>query len=118
MARFALSIPVALAALAGFATAQTPRSPEQPRTIGTPTFSSYDADRDGRITREESSTTLTLVGQFERLDRNADEALDEAEFARFEAEMDQGRDGAAPVPGESPIRPFPDAPTQPPPKKP
>jgi hypothetical protein len=94
MSRFALSIPVGLLALAGFATGQTPSPPGQPPSPATPTFSSYDADRDGRITRAESSTNLTLVGQFERLDKNADEALDQAEFARFERELEHGTDGA------------------------
>lgn len=102
-------------AFAGAGTAREPTSPDA-AGLGTPTFNSYDADRDGKITRIESSTNVTLIGQFERLDRNENDVLERAEFARFEAEMDRGRDAGPPEPGESPVRPFPDRPGPPPPQ--
>ena len=89
LCRIALS--AALLAVAGAVTAQPPKSRPEPRATGTPTFSSYDADRDGRITRQEASTNVALIGQFERLDLDENDGIDEGEFARFEAEMDRKR---------------------------
>jgi hypothetical protein len=109
-----LSAALALALAAGGAFAQ---STQAPRTTGTPTFSSYDANRDGRITRPEASTNVELINEFERIDLDNDEGLDAGEFARFEAEMERGR--APPIESEdSPVRPFPAPTTSPPPKKP
>ena len=109
-----ITLSAALALAAGGALAQ---STQAPRTTGTPTFSSYDANRDGRVTRPEASTNIELINEFERIDLDNDEGLDAGEFARFEAEMERGR--APPVDSEeSPVRPFPAPTTSPPPKKP
>lgn len=109
-----ITLSAALALAAGGAFAQ---STQAPRTTGTPTFSSYDANRDGRITRPEASTNIELVNEFERIDLDNDDGLDAGEFARFEAEMERGR--APPIDSEeSPVRPFPAPGTPPPPKQP
>jgi hypothetical protein len=82
-----------------------------PPASGSATFNSYDADRDGQITREEASTNVSLVQQFPKLDRNRDDALDTGEFARFEAELMRNPDDGAPSPDEIPqVKPQPDTP--------
>lgn len=97
---------LALAALgfAGSAFAQPAGAPAGPdrAQAASPTFSSYDADRDQRITREEASTNPALIAQFPKLDRNRDNALDTAEFARFEAQMHREPD-VDPQPADEPI---------------
>jgi hypothetical protein len=89
------------------------RQPER-NAAGPSTFTSYDADRDGKVSREEAYADARLTKQFRRLDRDQDEALDTAEFARFEVPFD----GAEPPPNspeENPHRvPRPSIPPQPP----
>ena len=112
------SIVIALAALAtaGGALAQAPGARPEAAVDGGPTFSSYDADRNGKITREEASPNVSLVKQFPRLDRNRDEALDTAEFARFEAQLDGSETGPQ-SPEDIPQRvPRPAMPPPPPPQ--
>jgi hypothetical protein len=103
---------------AGSAFAQPPGAQPDPATAavsGGPTFSSYDADRDGKITREEASPNVALARQFPRLDRDRDEALDTAEFARFESQLD-GSEAGPQSPEDIPQRvPRPTMPPPPPP---
>jgi hypothetical protein len=115
-----IPIILALAALmfAGSAFAQPPGA-QPDRTgaaSGSPTFSSYDADRNGKITREEASPNVALVKQFPRLDRDHDEGLDTAEFARFESQLD-GSEAGPQSPEDIPQRvPRPSMPPPPPPQ--
>lgn len=44
-----------------------------------------DADRDGRVTREEASVDPALAASFDRYDGDGNGQLDRAEFARLEA---------------------------------
>ena len=112
-------IAVALTALlsAGSAFAQPPGA--EPEREGAPagsmTFTSYDADRNGKVTREEASPNVALARQFGRLDRDRNEALDPAEFARFEAQLD-GSEAGPQSPEDIPQRvPRPAMPPPPPP---
>lgn len=112
-------IAVALTALlfAGSAIAESPRAePERAGAqAGSTTFASYDADRNGKVTREEASPNVALARQFGRLDRNRDEVLDTAEFARFEAQLD-GSEAGPQSPEDIPQRvPRPAMPPPPPP---
>jgi hypothetical protein len=49
-----------------------------------------DADRDGRVTRDEADVDPALAAHFERYDADSDGALDRAEFARLEAGATSG----------------------------
>jgi hypothetical protein len=50
-----------------------------------PTFSNFDGNRDGRISRMEAGMNADLQFQFDQLDRNGDESLDQyGEFRAFE----------------------------------
>lgn len=44
-----------------------------------------DGNRDGRVTREEAKVDPYLSASFDAYDRNANDELDRAEFARLEA---------------------------------
>jgi len=44
-----------------------------------------DADRDGRVTREEAEADPALAASFERYDADRSGALDRGEFSRLEA---------------------------------
>ena len=44
-----------------------------------------DADRNGRVTRDEADVDPALAANFDRYDRNGNGELDRAEFARLEA---------------------------------
>jgi len=50
-----------------------------------------DGNRDGRVTREEASVDPYLSASFDRYDRNANNELDRAEFARLEARATEPR---------------------------
>lgn len=50
-----------------------------------PTFSNYDSNRDGRVSRNEALLNSDLMFQFDELDQNDDDQLDEfGEFRAFE----------------------------------
>lgn len=59
-----------------------------------------DADRDGRVTREEASVDPALAARFERFDRNKNGELDRGEFARLEAGSSAGSETASKDPSE------------------
>ncbi len=48
------------------------------------TYQELDADKDGVISAEEAQADPELAGKFKELDKNQDNRLDAAEFARFE----------------------------------
>lgn len=49
-----------------------------------------DADRNGRVTRDEASIDPALAASFDRYDANANGELDRGEFARLEAGATSG----------------------------
>jgi hypothetical protein len=49
-----------------------------------------DADRNGRVTRDEADVDPALSANFERYDRNSNGELDRGEFARLEAGATSG----------------------------
>jgi hypothetical protein len=59
-----------------------------------------DADRDGKVSRQEAQADPALARSFPRYDANRDGQLDRAEFARLEAQSAVARDErtAAPRP--------------------
>jgi hypothetical protein len=72
-------LPAGLALASGLELAQAP-TPDPGQT----TLSALDTDRDGSISRIEAQMHPGLAAQFPTLDRNANGALEPAEFARFE----------------------------------
>jgi hypothetical protein len=92
----------------GVAIAQS--SPE--RAPGQTSFTALDADKDGSISRVESTALPSLSADFTLLDQNRNGALEPAEFAKFEtlgAETTKGTEGTPSLPpapdGESPPPP-------------
>lgn len=60
-----------------------------PAAVGSSTpqsFSDHDLNQDGRINRQEAAGSPELRHDWEMLDSNRDGAIDQAEFARFEAD--------------------------------
>jgi len=53
-------------------------------TFAGSTYEALDADKDGVISAEEAQADPELAGKFKDLDKNQDNRLDAAEFARFE----------------------------------
>lgn len=85
----------ALAALLGSAAAfaQTPTSPTQPNDQTTPSaspqassqwpsFSSLDANSDGKLSREEAQASPTLVGVFVEADTDKSGSLSSSEYSK------------------------------------
>lgn len=88
-------LPAGLALASGLELAQAP-TPAPGQTA----LSALDTDRDGSISRSEAQMDPALSARFPELDRNANGALEPAEFARFETL------GAESTPGApSPPRP-------------
>jgi hypothetical protein len=112
-----LAIALAVAVFAGSAFLQSPPNAQrQPQDDGAGplTLASYDADRDGKVSRAEAYADARLAKQFRRLDRDQDDALDTAEFARFEVPL-EGAEPAPNSPEDNPHRvPRPFIPPQPP----
>lgn len=80
------------AAVALVFTAAAAAQPAAPGAGLPPTFSTYDNDRDGRITPPEAAADPGLSGEFQALDGNRNGELDAAEFARFEGQPPSGRE--------------------------
>jgi Ca2+-binding EF-hand superfamily protein len=50
------------------------------------TFSRLDANHDGKISQAEAKRDSTLAAKFSSVDKDGNNAVDEGEFARFEAQ--------------------------------
>jgi Ca2+-binding EF-hand superfamily protein len=55
------------------------------------TFSQLDSNKDGKISQDEAKDNADLATKFESIDSNHDNAVDEAEFARFEAGSEKSK---------------------------
>jgi PRC-barrel domain len=70
-------------------------------------FSDLDADSDGYLSKEEASDRTVVTKQWDRIDMNQDDRIDQAEFAAFEAghakepPAHEGKSGET-VPGKNP----------------
>lgn len=51
-----------------------------------------DTNRDGVISQAEAAANPKLSERFQEIDRNSDQRLEKAEFARFEVTESQGED--------------------------
>ena len=76
-----LLLPAGLALASGLELAQAPPAPQP----GQSAMTALDTDRDGSISRAEAQVHPALGARFQALDRNANGALEPAEFARFES---------------------------------
>lgn len=69
-------------------------------SAGTESFSDLDADQNGTIGASEARQSEALVEQWDSLDANGDNQLDQGEFSRFEADAADKTDREAQqVPG-------------------
>jgi len=51
-------------------------------------YQKLDANGDGYVSPQEATANPKLAAQFDKLDRNGDAKLDQAEFARFETKSE------------------------------
>lgn len=65
----------------------------QMSTPGQAAFTALDADKNGNISRLEATADPNLTLRFSTLDQNLNDALEPAEFARFETPMAPGSTG-------------------------
>ena len=55
-------------------------------------FKKLDTNKDGRVSKTEAEANSALQAEFDKLDGNMNGSLDQAEFARFEAESSGGEE--------------------------
>lgn len=82
MKKYAL-LAALLTAVASVAMAGTQQSTSDQGDIA---YKKLDTNGDGYVSPEEATANPKLAAQFDKLDRNGDAKLDQAEFARFETE--------------------------------
>jgi hypothetical protein len=72
----------------------TPGAPTSPASADdNVSLSALDTDKNGSVSRMEAEANRNLYKQFPNLDKNANGALEPAEFARFEAEASTSTPG-------------------------
>ena len=93
-------LPAGLALASGLELAQAPTAPTP--APGQTALTALDTDKDGSISRLEARWDPALSTQFNALDRNANGALEPAEFARFETLGAESTPGSSPPPSRGP----------------
>lgn len=112
------AVATGVALLFGGAALTQAQTPTPPPVLTDPasSLSALDTDRDGSISRAEAAINPSLSAQFVTLDSNTNNALEPAEFSRFESAGAAGTTRGTPgVPGDPGTPGSPVAPASPPP---